>query len=126
EDGARLYGSGDLAGRRADGVIEFLGRKDDQVKVRGYRIELGEIEAVLRQHQSIHEAVVVALADRPGENRLVAYVVIDRDKFSSAELRSFLQEKLPDYMVPHVFVRLDKLPLAPSGKVDRRALPSPD
>ena len=95
--GERLYRTGDLARRRANGVIEFLGRKDDQVKVRGYRIELGEIEAVLRRHESIHEAVVVALTDRPGENRLIAYVVSDRDRFSTAELRGFLQEKLPDY-----------------------------
>lgn len=123
--GERLYRTGDLARRRADGILEFLGRKDDQVKVRGYRIELGEIEAVLRRHESIREAAVIALADRPGENRLIAYVVIDRDRFSTTELRSFLQEKLSDYMVPHVFVRLDKLPLAPSGKVDRRTLPPP-
>jgi amino acid adenylation domain-containing protein len=124
--GDRLYRTGDLARRRADGIIEFLGRKDDQVKVHGYRIELGEIESVLRRHESIQEAVVVALVDGPGENRLVAYVVVDRQMFSAGEVRSFLQEKLPDYLVPRVLVRLDRLPLAPSGKVDRRALPPPD
>ncbi|HEY6802574.1 MAG TPA: amino acid adenylation domain-containing protein [Pyrinomonadaceae bacterium] len=122
EEGERLYRTGDLARRRSDGVIEFLGRKDDQVKVRGYRIELGEIEAALRSHESVQEAVVVAQADGPGENRLIAFVIADPQVFSAADLRNFLQAKLPDYMVPPVLVRLDHLPLAPSGKVDRRGL----
>jgi amino acid adenylation domain-containing protein len=125
--GARMYKSGDLARYRPDGNIEFLGRADHQVKIRGFRIELGEIEAELGQHPSIREAVVLAREDVPNEKRLVAYVVADREPLpTTTDLRSFLKEKLPEYMVPVVFVLLDALPLTPNGKVDRRALPSPD
>ena len=128
EPGARLYRTGDLARYRPDGNIEFLGRMDHQVKVRGFRIELGEIEAVLGQHPGLREAVVLAREDGPGDKRLVAYVVAHSGGASVAvsELRGFLGEKLPDYMIPSVFVFLDAMPLTPSGKVDRRGLPAPD
>ena len=110
----------------ADGNIELLGRIDHQVKVRGFRIELGEIEAVLRQHPALRDAVVIAREDVPGDKRLVGYVVAADSSPTTGELRSFLQKKLPDYMVPGVFVISKALPLTPNGKVDRQALPSPD
>ena len=127
EPGARLYKTGDLARYLPDGNIEFLGRIDHQVKVRGFRIELGEIEAVINQHSTVRETVVMAREDKPGDKRLVAYLVIDQNSASGiVELRSHLKEKLPDYMIPSAFVVLDKLPLTPNGKVDRRALPQPE
>jgi len=130
---SRLYKTGDLARYLPDGNIEFLGRIDNQIKLRGYRIELGEIEAVLGQHPAVREAVVLAREDSPEDpaasprtdKRLVAYVVAPPDT-STTELRSFLKQKLPEFMVPAAFVCLDSLPLTPSGKVDRRALPAPD
>ena len=127
--GARLYRTGDLGKYLDEGKIEYLGRKDYQVKIRGYRIELGEIEAALEQHDSIREAVVVASGEA-GEQRLVAYVVnadgsIDRQSCET-ELRRSLHERLPAYMVPSVFILLDRLPLTANGKVDRRALPAPE
>jgi acyl carrier protein len=127
EPGARLYKTGDLARYRPDGLLEFLGRLDHQVKVRGYRIELGEIEAVLTQHPAVRESVVLAREDTPGDRRVVAYVVADQPPWpSSRELRGFLQAQLPHYMVPAAVVLLESLPLTPNGKVDRRALPAPD
>ena len=125
--GARLYRTGDVVRYRSDGTVEFRGRQDYQVKVRGYRIELGEIEAVLAGYPGVNMAVVMVREDRPGDKRLVAYVVASYEATpTSGELRSFLKEKLPDYMIPSAFVYLDSLPITPNGKVDRRALPAPD
>jgi amino acid adenylation domain-containing protein len=127
EPGARMYRVGDRVRRRRDGVLEFLGRVDQQVKVQGVRVEPGEVEAVLRAHPSVAAAAVVAREERPGEARLVAYVVAaDGADPSGAELRAYLAEGLPPYMVPAAWVRLDALPRLPSGKLDRRALPDPD
>jgi thioesterase domain-containing protein/acyl carrier protein len=125
EPGARLYRTGDLASWRPDGTIDFLGRTDHQVKVRGFRIELGEIEANLVEHADVRMAVVV-VRDDGAERRLVAYVVGATDRPpDEAELRAWLRRSVPDYMVPEVFVGVDRLPLTPNGKIDRRALPAP-
>jgi amino acid adenylation domain-containing protein len=123
---ARLYKTGDLVRYLSDGNIEFLGRIDHQVKIRGFRIELGEIEAVLTQHPQIREIVVMAREDIPGDKRLVAYFVAKQQYVpSTTELRQFLADKLPDYMIPSAFVALETLPLTPNGKVNRKALPKP-
>jgi len=126
EPGARIYKSGDLARYRADGTIEFLGRADNQVKVRGHRIELGEIESVLMQHDGVQSCVVSAQANGAGEKKLVAYVVASIRNLGDSGLRSFLEEKLPAYMLPSAFVFLPALPLTPNGKVDQAALPAPE
>ena len=124
EPGGRLYKTGDLTRWLADGRIEFVGRNDFQVKVRGFRIELGEIETVLREHESVREAVVVARIDARGDAYLAAYVVAAHGPLpTGGELRAFLKAKLPEYMLPSVYRVLDKLPLTPHGKVDRHALP---
>jgi amino acid adenylation domain-containing protein len=125
-DGARIYRTGDKGRYLADGNIEFTGRMDEQVKVRGFRIELGEIESVLREHESVKDAVVIALEDKGAEKRLVAYVVTAPKTSNISELRGYLKERLPDYMIPSAFVYLDALPLTSHGKIDRRALPAPD
>ncbi|MEH2073177.1 MAG: amino acid adenylation domain-containing protein [Nostoc sp.] len=122
----RLYKTGDLARFRADGNLEYLGRVDDQVKIRGFRIELGEIETVLRQHSQVFQAVVIAREDIPGQKRLVAYVVPHEQQPNVDELRHFLKEKLPNYMIPSAFVLLETLPMTPNRKVDYRALPAPN
>jgi natural product biosynthesis luciferase-like monooxygenase protein len=124
---ARMYRTGDLARYRDDGVIDFLGRADFQVKVRGYRIELGEIEAHVAQDGAVREVVVVAREDVAGDKRLVAYMVAHTGKTVDIEaLRTRLRDQLPDYMVPSAFVVMDKFPLTPNAKVDRKALPAPD
>ena len=109
----------------ADGNVEYLGRADEQVKIRGFRIELGEVEAVLSEHEGIKQAVVVTRATDNKEQRLVAYVV-PQNGSGSSEWREYLQQRLPEYMVPAVFVSLPELPLTTSGKVNRRALPAPE
>jgi amino acid adenylation domain-containing protein len=124
--GSRMYKTGDRVRYRPDGNLEFLGRLDDQAKVRGFRVEPGEIEAALSQHAAVRENVVVARENGQGSHQLVAYVVAHKPAPTVSELRSFLEETLPEYMVPSAFVLLDALPLTPHGKVDRRALPAPD
>ncbi|HZI03814.1 MAG TPA: amino acid adenylation domain-containing protein, partial [Archangium sp.] len=125
--GERLYRTGDRVRYLPDGQLEYQGRIDNQVKVRGFRIELGEIETALRGHPGVREAVVVAREDSPGDKRLVAYLVAHPSQTPTpAELRSFLKQSLPEYMVPSALMVLDKLPLNPNGKVDRKALPVPE
>lgn len=127
DSGERLYNSGDVARYREDGEIEFLGRIDNQVKIRGYRIELGEIEAALIEHPAIREVVVVAREDKPGQKRVVAYFIpATGHAVSSADLRDWLKKSLPEYMIPAVFAELEAMPLAPNGKLNRRALPAPE
>jgi len=123
--GARLYRTGDRARYLADGSIEFLGRNDHQIKIRGHRIELGEIEAVINRHPAVSESIVDCREDGRGEKRLAAYVV-PREELSVDELRGYLLERVPDYMVPGAFLLLERLPLNANGKVDRDALPSAD
>ncbi len=126
EPGARMYKTGDLARYLASGEIEFAGRTDDQVKIRGYRVELEEIEAVLGAHSGVREVVVVARENASGEKSLVAYVVPSREQVPTAsEIRSYLKQKLPHYMVPSAFVLLEAMPKTPNGKVDKRAMPAP-
>ncbi|BAZ19381.1 non-ribosomal peptide synthase (plasmid) [Kalymmatonema gypsitolerans NIES-4073] len=127
QPGSRLYKTGDKARYLSDGNIEYLGRLDNQVKIRGFRIELGEIEAALTSHPVVQQSLIIAREDVPGHKYLVAYIVPgSSDALASSDLRSFLKQKLPDYMIPGVFVYLDALPLTPNGKVDRKALPIPD
>ncbi|NEP33690.1 amino acid adenylation domain-containing protein [Moorena sp. SIO3B2] len=126
ENNSKLYKTGDLGRYLPDGNIEFIGRIDHQVKIRGYRIETGEIEATLNQHPTVKETVVLAREDNPGEKRLVAYIVSEDNSLSTSDFREFLQQKLPDYMVPSAFVILEALPLTPNGKVERKALPAPE
>jgi thioesterase domain-containing protein len=125
-EGGRLYRTGDLA-RTTDGVdFEFLGRCDDQAKIRGFRVEPGEIEALLAKSPAVSDVAVIAREDRPGERRLVAYVVPNpKQPIGDGALRDFVRRSLPDYMVPAAFVMMEALPLSPSGKVNRRALPAP-
>ncbi|MBD2440161.1 non-ribosomal peptide synthetase [Nostoc sp. FACHB-110] len=122
---SRLYKTGDLVRYLPDGNIEFVGRVDNQVKIRGFRIELGEIEAALLQHPHVKTAIVRVWEAQPGDQSLVAYILAETPTPSSEELRQFLQQKLPDYMLPSAWVMLDNLPLTANGKIDYRALPTP-
>jgi amino acid adenylation domain-containing protein len=125
--GARMYRTGDLARFLEDGNIDFLGRIDQQVKIRGYRIELGEIETAISEHPGVAEVLVLVREDVPGDKRLVCYLVLHESNSPViGELRQFLKQKLPDYMVPSAFIFLPKLPLTTNGKVDRLALPGPE
>jgi amino acid adenylation domain-containing protein len=130
ESHSRMYKTGDLARFLPDGTLECLGRIDHQVKIRGYRIELGEIEAVLNQYPTVMASVVAAKELRPGEASLVAYLIPTtgelEGKAFTDDLRAFLREKLPEYMMPAAFVRLDSFPTTPNGKIDRKALPLPE
>lgn len=125
-DGGRLYWTGDWARWRFDGKLEFLGRGDDQVKIRGLRIELGEIEVALLEHAQVQDGVVVVKTFAANDRRLVAYITTAGEEVSTDALREHLRRRLPEYMVPSAFVKLEHLPLTPSGKLDRRALPSPE
>ncbi|MCP5425318.1 MAG: amino acid adenylation domain-containing protein [Gammaproteobacteria bacterium] len=125
QPGSRLYRTGDSARYLADGRVEFLGRRDHQVKLHGYRIELGEVETALKAHPAVTQCVALVREDRPGEQRLVAYLVAS-SPLDPAELRARLLRTLPDFMAPAAFVPLPRLPLTPNGKIDRRALPAPD
>jgi len=126
EPGARLYKTGDLARFLPDGAVEFIGRRDYQVKLRGFRIELGEIEAALRDHPSVRDAVVVALEEVSGGKRLIAYVITKPQALPVEKLRSHLGSRLPDYMLPELFIKLPALPVSANGKIDRSKLPSPE
>lgn len=124
--GDRMYRTGDLARFWADGNMEFLGRVDNQVKIRGYRVELGEIETVISQHPKVSNAVVIVYEEEPGDKRLAAYVVTHReDVVPVPDLRNFLRERLPEYMIPVSFVFVSAIPVTTNGKVDRKALPKP-
>ncbi len=126
QPGSRMYKTGDMARYLPDGSIDFLGRIDHQVKIRGFRVELEEIEEAIKQYAGVQETVVVAREETAGDKRLVAYVVArDEQSFSVQSLRTYLQEKLPGYMIPAAFMLLNTLPLTPNGKIDRKALPAP-
>ncbi|WP_032632473.1 non-ribosomal peptide synthetase, partial [Pseudomonas syringae] len=125
---ARLYKTGDMGRWLANGALEYLGRNDFQVKIRGLRIEIGEIEAALAKHPAVHEAVVTAREDIPGDKRLVAYYTqsADHSAVDIETLRGHLQQQLPEYMVPAIYVLIEAMPLTSNGKLDRKALPAPD
>ncbi len=124
--GSRMYRTKDRVRQGLDGVLDYLGRVDSQVKLRGFRIELGEVETVLRRHRAVHDAVAVVREDAPGDRRLVAYVTPAGEGETPSELRAHLRQHLPEYMVPAAVMVMERLPLTPSGKIDRRALPEPE
>jgi acyl-CoA synthetase (AMP-forming)/AMP-acid ligase II/acyl carrier protein len=125
--GDRLYKTGDRVRYLPDGKIAFLGRMDNQVKIRGYRIELGDIETALSQHSEVNQCVASIWEDNTGHNALVSYVVFkDSKKVGIPELRDFLKQKLPEYMIPSLFMEMDEIPLLPNGKTDRKSLPAPE
>jgi non-ribosomal peptide synthetase component F len=122
---ARLYRTGDLASFSSDGMLEYVGRVDNQVKIKGFRIELDEVETILKQCYGVRDCVVLAREDATGEKRIIAYVVSDQSEEEMDELRDFMKAKVPDFMVPATFVRMASLPLTTNGKIDRNALPAP-
>jgi acyl-coenzyme A synthetase/AMP-(fatty) acid ligase len=122
----RLYRTGDLARLSSDGILEYVGRLDNQVKIKGFRIELGEVETILNQCYGVRDCAVLAREDATGEKRLIAYVVCDQGDGEMDELRDFMKAKVPEFMVPATFVRMESLPLTTNGKVDRNALPAPE
>ncbi|WP_018612579.1 non-ribosomal peptide synthetase [Segetibacter koreensis] len=124
--GCRMYKTGDMGKWLGDGSIQFLGRKDEQVKIRGYRIELGELESVLQQYDQVRQGVVLAREDKEGRKRLVGYIVPTKGSLDREALILYLSSKLPQYMVPGLWVEIEKLPLTPNGKIDRKALPDVD
>lgn len=126
EPGSRLYRTGDLVRYFPDGNLEFIGRLDNQAKLRGYRIELEEVQSVMRQHPGVMESLVMVREDVPGNKCMVGYVVPRQGQLEAEELKGHLRERLPEYMVPSVFVTLDSLPRSPNGKVDRKLLPAPN
>ncbi|MEH2354899.1 amino acid adenylation domain-containing protein [Nostoc sp.] len=123
--GAKLYKTGDLARYLNDANLEYLGRHDEQVKIRGFRVELGEIATVITLHPDVHDAVVIISDDAENNQRLIAYIVTDKQEIGT-QLLPYLQQKLPSYMLPSALIVLDALPLTPNGKIDKRALPTPD
>jgi len=125
DSSAKMYRTGDLARYLEDGAIEFLGRADDQVKVRGFRIELGEIESALARHPTVKQALVLARENEEGDKRLLGYIVSEGKDVSGEQLRDYLKQEVPDYMVPQAIAVLAKFPLTPNGKIDRQALPEP-
>ncbi|KAG2869649.1 Dimodular nonribosomal peptide synthase, partial [Phytophthora cactorum] len=128
QPGSRMYRTGDLAKWLPDGSIDYLGRADHQIKIRGFRIELGEIESVISRYPGVAQVTVMAREDQPGNQRLAAYVVAESEleiRMDLAELRAFVAEALPDYMVPSAFMLLPEMPLTPNKKIDRKRLPVP-
>jgi amino acid adenylation domain-containing protein/non-ribosomal peptide synthase protein (TIGR01720 family) len=123
--GERLYKTGDLAKYTLDGNIKFVGRSDFQVKLRGFRVELGEIESLLNSHKDINQSVVIIREDKPNVKKLVAYFTSDNPDLQNEDLEQYLSKSLPDYMMPNFFVRMDKIPLTPNSKIDRKSLPEP-
>ena len=130
EAGDWMYKTGDLGSWLPDGNIEYLGRNDDQVKIRGFRVEVGEIEVRLKGQLALREVMVVAREDKPGEKRLVAYYTVreggDQGELGAEKLRAYLSAEVPEYMIPAAFVRLERMPLTPNGKLDRKGLPTPE
>ncbi|MBK8549761.1 MAG: amino acid adenylation domain-containing protein [Ignavibacteria bacterium] len=122
---ARMYRTGDLARWMSDGNIEYMGRTDDQIKIRGYRVELGEIESVLQQNETVKQAVVLAREDKAGNKRLTGYIVTG-EQFVKDDLISYMRNRLPEYMIPGLWVEMESLPITPNGKIDKKALPDPD